>query len=314
VYGEVNQFFYNFVSIAGNNDLFLTVFLYKLLVVIFSLGSMYIVYLLAKKFYPGKESTALLTIFWNPLFVLEIVGSGHNDMLMIFFTLLGVYFFKKRRWILAALALGCAVQVKIIVILLVGFIGIDILRRKYFYSLIQFSTVFVLFNACMFYLMQVSPLTFMHNISFNVGVYWQSLPLFVHKVYPFERNFFSVGFFLVVFGFLLFQWREKKDPISIYVYCISVYLLFFAAAYWNWYVLWILTLIPFIEDKPLKNAVLIFSFTSLFSYPLFWLALRFNHEQIAWHIIRYLFLCGIPFGAFFYFLRQKNKNFVFQEK
>lgn len=314
VYGEVNQFFYNFVSLGGRSDLFLTVFLYKLLVFIFSLGSIYMVYKIAKKFYPGSEALALVTIFWNPLFILEIVGSGHNDMLMIFFTLVSIYFFKDKRFIFAALGIGCAVQVKIIVILLFGFFAFDLLIKKRFSAFAQFSSIFLIFNILMFWIMQVSPVTFAQNISFNVGVYWQSLPLLIHKIYPDEKIFFSMGFLVIIILLLGYQWKNKKDPITIYAYAIFFYLLFFTTAYWNWYVLWIATLIPFLDSKPLKNAVLIFSFTAAFSYPLFWLALRFNHEHILWHISRYLFLCGIPFFSFLYFMQHKAKSFFPMKK
>lgn len=314
VYGEVNQFFYNVVSLLGKNDLLLTVFLYKLLVFFFSCASMYMVYQLAKRFYPGTGSIAILTIFWNPLFVLEIIGSGHNDILMIFFTLAALYFFKAKQWIVSALLIGCAVQVKIIVILLCGFMAFDLLRQKKFSPFFYFSGVFLLFNIWMFYIMQINPLTFLQNISFNVGVYWQSLPLLIHKLYPSERIIFSGGFLLIIILVLFYQWRWKKDPVTIYVSCIFCYLLFFTTAYWNWYVLWILTLIPFIDIPALKKSIIIFSFTSLASYPLFWLALRFNHEHIFWHIFRYLFLCGIPLLSFFYFQRLKSKSVVSLKK
>ncbi len=308
VYGQVNQFFYNFVSVGGKNDLLLTVFLYKSLVFIFSLGTMVLVYKLAKRFFSGSEGIALLTIFWNPLFVLEIIGSGHNDMLMVFFTLLSIYFFKDKRWLLAGIAIGAAVQVKIIVILLFGFLAFDLLIKKKFSAFSVLFASFVIFNALMFWTMQVSPFVFLQNISFNVGVYWQSLPQIIHTFFPQEKLIFSGGFLFVLIFLLFYQWRRSVDPITMYTYAIFFYLVFFTTAHWNWYILWIVTLIPFIASRSLKNVLVVFSFTALLSYPLFWLALRLGHEHFLWYLLRYLFLSVIPLLSLFYFVYYRTKT------
>ena len=61
----------------------------------------------------GPRAAALLFYLWNPLLIIEFVGSGHNDVLMLTFVLLAIWLHLKGWWPLAASALVCAALVKL---------------------------------------------------------------------------------------------------------------------------------------------------------------------------------------------------------
>ncbi len=55
----------------------------------------------------------LLYVAWNPLVLLELVGNGHNDGLMLTFVLLAVWFVLQKQDVVAHVALAAAVLVKV---------------------------------------------------------------------------------------------------------------------------------------------------------------------------------------------------------
>lgn len=67
---------------------------------------------------PGRENLTLLAIGLNPLLLIEGPGSGHNDMLMISFLMVGAMFYLEKKYLLASLFLGLSVGVKSITIVL----------------------------------------------------------------------------------------------------------------------------------------------------------------------------------------------------
>src|SRR6185437_14514280 len=144
VYGGVNQLIYNIPSVMGGDNIVFLVFLYKLVSSLFTVGIIWILYLLLKNSEKSKTKIAkgMRIVIWNPLFLLELFGSGHNDSLMIFFTLVSYYFFSKKWFFLAGLILAFAVQVKIIPILLFVFFVISLLQKKSFKNVLVFVSSF----------------------------------------------------------------------------------------------------------------------------------------------------------------------------
>ncbi|HXT83373.1 MAG TPA: hypothetical protein VN704_03430, partial [Verrucomicrobiae bacterium] len=100
VYGGVNQLIYNIPSVMGGDNIVFLVFLYKLVSSLFTVGIIWILYLLLKNNEKSRTKIAkgIRIVIWNPLFLLELFGSGHNDSIMIFFTLVSYYFFSKKRF------------------------------------------------------------------------------------------------------------------------------------------------------------------------------------------------------------------------
>jgi hypothetical protein len=306
VYGDVHYVLYLVPSLLGQNNLLLLTLLYKLIPALFALGTGYVLYLLFKLQKYESMSTGLRLVFWNPLFLLEIFGSGHNDSIMIFFTLLGFYFFKKNQWLTAGTILALAVQVKLLPIVLCFFLVISLLRKKAFMASLLFLAGFISINALLFSFMQISLLDFLARVAYNGGIYWQSFPNVI-------RYFFSGGSIVVTICFLLWllffvtrQWKQQSNPIYSYGIVLLVYLLFVSAAYWDWYVLWIVSLLPFINDKKFTLTTLTFSCTSLLAYPLLWLSLRFGYQSLAWPFVTYIFIFGIPIFLYIFLTYRPN--------
>ncbi len=290
VYGGMHFLLYIIPSYVGQNDLATLVILYKIVPAIFAIGIFYVLYLLLRKDKRHSINWGLIFVFWNPLFVLEIFGSGHNDSMMIFFTLLSFLLFRQKVWILSGIVLSLAVQIKLIPIVLLFFFLLSLFRQRNYAGSVLFAGSFIIMNVLFFVLMQVNIFEFLQRVAYNGGVYWQSLPTVIMQLQPQLVQYIFVIFLLWVILFVWYVWKKKIDPMHAYAFVLFVYLLFVSAAYWNWYVLWILPLIPFISDKKLSLATMLLTFTSLFAYPLLWVIYRINTPSIIWPIITYIFI------------------------
>lgn len=71
--------------------------------------------------------TVLTFFVLNPLVLLEAVGNGHNDMLMLALMTLGLVLWQRDRWTWATAALTLAVLVKITALILLPLFGIAVL-------------------------------------------------------------------------------------------------------------------------------------------------------------------------------------------
>lgn len=294
VYGAVNQIIYLPASYIGGENLVLTLTLYKLTALLFAVGTLYVFSKLVENRSPKDQSTAIKLLFWNPLFVLEIAGSGHNDIAMIFFFMICLWLFQHKKMLWAGVALALSIQVKLITAVFLIFVVIDFFRKKEWKALFEFVSGFGVVNLVAFWYMQVSPLDFLSRVLYNSSVYWQSLPSLAHKFWKNEKSLFSPLLGITGFGVIWYQLKKKLEPLLVMALFLTAYLLFFSAAYWNWYVLWVLILVPFIQMQWLRAMIIAFSFTSLCAYPLLWLSLRFGYNHIGWSFIYYAWIFVVP--------------------
>jgi hypothetical protein len=312
VYGAFNQIVYLPAAHLGNDDLLLTVVLYKFTALVFVFGSLWLLQKLTTEIGAKNQSLLIRLVFWNPLVILEFAGNGHNDILMIFCVLLSLLFWKKKLWLWAGVALAAAVQIKLIPVILFGFFGWYLLQKRDWRATFAFTGSFVIANAGAFFFMQVNPFEFLQRVLYNTSVYWQSLPSLTERFFPGNNLPFSVGFGVIGLGFLLLQWKKNWHPIFSSSLALLAYLLFFTSAYWNWYVLWVVFLIPFVKETWLKNMILAFSLSSLLAYPLLWLGQRYfwgsADLQTFWMVTMYLWLMGVP--AFVGWLGWKRPKIV----
>jgi len=99
--------------IAGNGIL-ANVLGFKLLNLIFYAGSTVLIAVILNRCAPERALQGVCMFAWNPLVIYEIIGNGHNDIVMIFFILLGVYAILTGHFSWAMLALTAGGLIKFI--------------------------------------------------------------------------------------------------------------------------------------------------------------------------------------------------------
>ena len=79
----------------------------------------------------GGDARAMLFVAWNPLVLLEGVGNGHNDLLMLAWALLALVVWERTgRWVPAVAALTLAVLTKVSAALLAPLLLVAMLRDR----------------------------------------------------------------------------------------------------------------------------------------------------------------------------------------
>jgi hypothetical protein len=100
-------------GLAGQ-DLRLNLLAFKSLAVMFYLGCIAVIAAILRQQAPERALAAVCLFALNPLVVYETAGNGHNDIVMVFWMLLGFYFLSRERHSLAALALTVGALTKFV--------------------------------------------------------------------------------------------------------------------------------------------------------------------------------------------------------
>jgi hypothetical protein len=139
--------------LAGMDNLLLTIFSFKLYVTLFYFGTLWLVYLLS-----GKKKLSLVLFALNPLVLIESLVSGHNDVVMMFFALLGFYFLKKKRFpLLTFLAIITSIGIKYATVVLLP-VYVYVWLKQHSNKPISWERVWFISALLMFSAFAVSPL------------------------------------------------------------------------------------------------------------------------------------------------------------
>lgn len=100
------------------HDIFTAMLLFKALVVIASLGSTVLIWLILGRTRPKDQLLGTLVFAWNPMVIVELAGEGHNDAFMIVFVLAALFFSVRGRTTTGLLALALGVLAKYLPLIL----------------------------------------------------------------------------------------------------------------------------------------------------------------------------------------------------
>lgn len=117
VYGTIAQMIFAFCSAISFKNATFSIFVFKLVNLIVHIFNCYIIYKLCKK----KVFSVMYGL--NPFILLELIGNVHNDVFIIFFVLLSLFFIiKKKNIILSIIFLALATGIKYFTVLLLPII------------------------------------------------------------------------------------------------------------------------------------------------------------------------------------------------
>lgn len=300
IYGPVNQAVYSLATALSGNDLLVNLASHKLVVLVFVLASFWLMRKLLGQSFPDRVSWGLAAVFLNPLLVIETAGSGHNDMVMLFFVIAAAFLFLGERYLGAGLALAIAAQVKSSPLVLLPFFILSVLGQGKLRGVGQLVVSFVVAYVLVWQTTGTTILALFSRTVHSTSVFWQSLPQVLARFFPQGQPLVGPLFGL----FLLWQfWRgfsQRATPFILYAQTYLVYLLFVLAAFWNWYPLWVLGVLPLFPWGRLAKVIIGFTFSSMMAYVVYWLALRFNYHHPAWTAIMYATVLSGPVVVFFF--------------
>ena len=102
------------LSFIGLQYFLPTLFLFKALMVGSFLGTVYFIGKILEKVSPSEKLFGMAFFALNPLVIFESLVSAHNDIVMMFFAMMGTYFLIRRKYVFAYGALWFSAQTKFI--------------------------------------------------------------------------------------------------------------------------------------------------------------------------------------------------------
>ncbi|MBC7226701.1 MAG: hypothetical protein H5T61_05655 [Thermoflexales bacterium] len=101
------------VGVCGRESLALNLLGFKAVAIAAYLAQAELIYAVLRRRHPDRALAGLAFFAWNPLVLYEFAANGHNDAAMMAFSLLGIYFWERRRPLGMTAALTLSFLVKI---------------------------------------------------------------------------------------------------------------------------------------------------------------------------------------------------------
>jgi hypothetical protein len=219
---------------------------------------------------PTHQAAGTVLFAWNPLVLLEMVGNGHNDGVVLAFVLLAVVAAVRRRWWLAPPALAAAILIKLAAVLVVPFLGLLALRaalsdRRQARAVALGATLAIGLTAALYDIILNSPVGVLVEIGQRLGIEQSVSGRLL-------RLAMSGVVLLLAAAWLVEQWRGRRGWLTATYNTTLAYLLLASVWFWPWYVTWLLAPAALLRDRRRQAIALVFSL-SVF-------ALRFSQASI----------------------------------
>jgi hypothetical protein len=201
--------------------------------------------------------TAMTFFALNPLVLLEAVGNGHNDMVMLALITSGLVLWQRGRWGWAAVALTFASLIKITGVILLPLFGMTVLAaapdcRTRIKRGLGIAAIFLLIAGIAYRITGPFPEVFSgaEHAMFGRWGYTPAylLRVLLYQIYPYEQRIMSViselcrAVFILYYGYLLVQLTRGKMTLVRAGFLAYFSQLLLGTTFRIWYPLW---LVPF---------------------------------------------------------------------
>ncbi|MDD3102076.1 MAG: hypothetical protein PHE59_02940 [Patescibacteria group bacterium] len=276
-YGPFWTIISSILSFIGKNSLLFSLLIFKLFFILINFLNLFLIYKIS------NSAKAVFLYAWNPLILYEFALNGHNDVLIIFFVLLGLLFFlrqdKIKNYVLSWIFLMFSVLIKFYTIIflpiffLISLFNLKTKKEKLYFSLTAVLTTIIIAILCF--------LPFWGGLKGFSGVKTQLLKtemifssiaiLILSLLFYFLHlnNYFNLANIIGKIIFLtsycaitvkIFFDHCKLIKNDILKYCFFVYFIFIITAV-SWLMPWYLVLLIVLLILNLKNNTLLYFIT-----------------------------------------------------
>ena len=292
VYGPVWQIVSLVPTWLAGEGMLRGLVLFKLLGLIAYIGCALLIWRLLTRLYPRHAASGTLLFAWNPLLQFELVGNGHNDVVMVLFVLLAIWaIVAERRWLVLPL-LTLAVLTKLLAVALGPVFLYGLLRgprplRDKIPEIVLGSGISLLLAFALYapFWGGLDTLYFLSRGNWFTASFPTMVRELLRNWLPFEQagrlaaTLVGLGFgaFTVVRLWLL--WREeRRDGVPeadwlpwLRAACdISFVYLAFATLWWQpWYLVWLVALAALLPSRLIHERTLLFCFGGVLNYLVF---------------------------------------------
>lgn len=296
--------------VAGDN-LLENVYLLKFIAFAAYLACVSLIFWMTRHRVPGQGAGGLCLFAWNPLVLIELIGNGHNDIVMILAILLAFASAYHRKWHFLYPALAAAFLIKVTAILFAPFFSIYAVislikcRSRVDNRRFILGAFLAIGMICLLYgLFWAGPDTIKHVSRAQLGTTINS-PATAFLVFS-KFSGFSVenrvavvmaiayGLFIGVYlALLIFMGCNKLTLAESCHDGIALFLFTAATWFWPWYLSWLLVPASLVSSYRRQVGAIVFSLTSLSYY--FVKALGLTQEQFS---IALVVIFAVPLSCY----------------
>ena len=279
-YGPVGLPLFILVGRLSEHSVLGSVFVLKLIWLLTHFCNCWLLFRILKAWQPDP-TFGLFLFGLNPLVLVELMANGHNDGLMILFVLLAIFALQRERHTTALWLAMLAALVKLPGILVWVAFLFYLLRRRAWRALslgmllsiaILLMLRVTLFPSAESLISLTNAGPFTKNSFHELLIEWSGslsnqlgAPMGYETLYSMDRYIVATLFSC----FCLWRfWRidDRRSLIRELGYIFLALLIGYAAWFFPWYVTWLLPLAALTEARPLRWAIVIFSWTALALY------------------------------------------------
>ena len=270
---------------------------YKLTATLFFFLIVYLCGRLAPSYHLNPTKTRLL-LATNPLLLLEFIGNAHNDLVMVFFFVLSLYFFSQKRHTISALSFGISFLSKITIVVYWPVLVNRLLRQSPLSTLLKYSLTTLICVSFGLALMDPAVTNYLQVVVDQNQTHLQSFPYLIKIITdPISAHFppLHLASFLplVLFALTYLKIITSRLKLTDQLAAVMLAFLFVQITMLHpWYFAWILPLTPFIRQPKLRWLVLATTASGFARYLAYDLSLYYQPLAPSWQIIIYAFMAA----------------------
>lgn len=295
VYGPIAQTIFKTLSTISLKNIDIGLLVYKLVNVIVHIANCYLIYKISNK--------KIFAIIYglNPFILLEFIGMVHNDIIVVFFVLLALYFaLKKKNIFLSVLFLAIATGIKYYTILLLPVVVLYHFRKektgKKFVKCLQYGILFILILTIeyIFYFRDANVLIAMmaQTEKYSKSIYSALLGIDTGIMKIVKTSMITIFvFFTIVYNlqFLI----SKQDKFSKMIRKSNITLILFImilTTCQQWYLIWLFAIMMWQKPDIIRNLIGLSCIVEIANSIYMFLVESYKFDIYFWGIILILLL------------------------
>jgi hypothetical protein len=292
VYGPVWQLLSLVPTAIAGESVLRGLVAFKLLGLVAFVVCALVIWRLLQRISPSLAPAGTLLFAWNPLLQFELVGNGHNDVVMVLFVLLAIWALIAERRLLVLPLLALAVLTKLLAVALGPIFLYALLRgnRPLRQKIIEIGAgaLISLGLAIVTYAPFWGGLDTLYFLS-RGNWFTASLPTMLRELlrqwYPFEEagrlsaTLVGLGYAAFMVVRIAWLWRtERRDntpesdwlPWLAAAHDLTFVYLAFATLWWQpWYLVWLVALAALLPSRVIHERALLFCYGATLNYVVF---------------------------------------------
>lgn len=261
VYGPIAQLFFKVCSLLSMKNITVALFIFKFTNLLIHIINTYLFYRIS-----GKKKFAVLYGL-NPFILIEAIANVHNDIIILFFVLISLYFLLKRKnLLLSIIALALATGVKYFTILLLPVVILYHFRTEKrlsvrFLRCIEYGVIFLVIFALEYILYfndyKIFLAMMVQTSRWSCSIY-SILIQYNRELFVIVRAVFIVIFFMYYTVMCINLLTEKNikfyNIIKKYNTALILFLLILTNFH-QWYLIWLFATIIWQKPNTIRNII-----------------------------------------------------------